>query len=184
MIFMNDMQHALLTRLHRACKLVSTLGRYSASHSCWIAIRPATSASFTLTCRSSSSSRGTDRNVPPPYSLQPSTAQRHDHNMDSTAPLKPNDPVTKRYDDMHESYGEGYATRSTEEGFGGIYSPPVGAKEALKSKKKLGTECRDDEEADRPGTEAIQEFDHTQGSPVAEREPSRHGAGFTGAMPP
>lgn len=121
---------------------------------------------------------------PPPYSLQPTSAQRHDA-MESGAasqqPLKPIDPVTKRYDDMHESYGEGYATRSSEEGFGGIYSSPLSTKEG--GEKKGASHSRDDD--DVGGSEPVQEFDHTQGSPVAEKErTSRHGgAGFTGAHP-
>ncbi|MCO5553523.1 hypothetical protein L7F22_007045 [Adiantum nelumboides] len=140
------------------------------------------------TCRSpTSSSSHHHRNLgdnPPPYSLQPTSAQRHDSMADSGAAsqqsLKPIDHVTKRYDDMHESYGEGYATRSSEEGFGGIYSSPVSSK----GRKMKGAHHESGtEEDDLPGAEPAQEFDHTQGSHVAEKEPSRHGAGFTGAPP-
>ncbi|KAH7424235.1 hypothetical protein KP509_12G096200 [Ceratopteris richardii] len=113
---------------------------------------------------------------PQPYSLQQTTSQRHEK-MEKREPV---DPMTERSDHMEESYGEGYATRSSEEGFGGIYAfPSMGATKA-EEKKAARTSARDQKE------EESQQFDHTQGSPVAEKEKgTRHGgAGFTGANKP
>ncbi|KAL7101813.1 hypothetical protein ACP275_08G078200 [Erythranthe tilingii] len=69
--------------------------------------------------------------------------------------------------DTMSSYGEGYATRSDEEGFGGIYG---GNQYFGKDKDdKLGNENEGKivrEEAD--------EFDHSQGSEVKEKEKARN----------
>ncbi|KAL6843476.1 hypothetical protein ACP4OV_026538 [Aristida adscensionis] len=60
---------------------------------------------------------------------------------------------------MTHSFGEGYATRSEEEGFGGVYG-------------------RDDDHDEHPGAEAHHrshpEYDTTQGSEVKEKEKARN----------
>lgn len=57
--------------------------------------------------------------------------------------------------DTMSSFGEGYATRSDEEGFGGIYG---------------GNQDEHENEKDKD----IHEFDKQQGSEVKEKEKSRH----------
>lgn len=59
--------------------------------------------------------------------------------------------------DMMSSYGEGYATRSDEEGFGGIYGGN-----------------QDEHENEKDKDKDIHEFDKQQGSEVKEKEKSRH----------
>ncbi|EPS61945.1 hypothetical protein M569_12849, partial [Genlisea aurea] len=61
--------------------------------------------------------------------------------------------------DTMTSFGEGYSTRSDEEGFGGIY----GGNQSLK-----------DENAPPSSSSPPEEFDHGQGSQVKETEKSRH----------
>uniref|UniRef100_A0A2N9EPH7 Uncharacterized protein n=1 Tax=Fagus sylvatica TaxID=28930 RepID=A0A2N9EPH7_FAGSY len=67
-------------------------------------------------------------------------------------------PNQKTGDVMSHSFGEGYATRSDEEGFGGIY----GSNQSLP----------------KPEEDAIHEnhpaYDKTQGSEVKEKEKGRH----------
>eukprot|EP00252_Welwitschia_mirabilis_P018299 TRINITY_DN4066_c0_g1_i2.p2 TRINITY_DN4066_c0_g1~~TRINITY_DN4066_c0_g1_i2.p2 ORF type:complete len:144 (-),score=19.94 TRINITY_DN4066_c0_g1_i2:106-537(-) len=57
----------------------------------------------------------------------------------------------KEKDDMAEAFGEGYATRSSEEGFGGIY--------------RSGPDI---------DLDAKPEYEKTQGSKVSEKEDDRH----------
>lgn len=61
--------------------------------------------------------------------------------------------------DTMSSFGEGYATRSDEEGFGGIYG---GNKDVPK----------DDNDEDKIGN--APEYDKSQGSEVKETEKARH----------
>ncbi|CAH1421487.1 unnamed protein product [Lactuca virosa] len=65
----------------------------------------------------------------------------------------------KKGDVMSHSFGEGYATRSDEEGFGGIY----GGNQSL---------SHDDEDKDVHGNHP--DYDKTQGSEVKEKEKARH----------
>ncbi|KAK8511531.1 hypothetical protein V6N12_038133 [Hibiscus sabdariffa] len=58
-------------------------------------------------------------------------------------------------DVMSDSFGEGYATRSDEEGFGGIYG---------------GNDKKTDEE----NHANLPDYDKTQGSEVKEKEKARH----------
>ncbi|XWS42052.1 hypothetical protein CRYUN_Cryun17cG0135600 [Craigia yunnanensis] len=72
---------------------------------------------------------------------------------------KENNPKEKTGDPMSHSFGEGYATRSDEEGFGGIYG---GNKS--KSEIKMDKEINENHPA----------YDKTQGSEVKEKEKARH----------
>ncbi|KAF5736038.1 hypothetical protein HS088_TW14G00171 [Tripterygium wilfordii] len=83
-----------------------------------------------------------------------SAAPDSEHSMDKT-----NDPTDKTGDVMSHSFGEGYATRSDEEGFGGIY---VGNQSS--SKADLDKEIHENHPA----------YDKTQGSEVKEKEKARH----------
>ncbi|KAJ1425844.1 hypothetical protein SESBI_10765 [Sesbania bispinosa] len=73
-------------------------------------------------------------------------------NMDKTQ--NPSEETTKG-DVMSHSFGEGYATRSDEEGFGGIY----GGNQSLQ---------KDTIHENHP------DYDKTQGSEVKEKEKARH----------
>ncbi|CAI8588699.1 unnamed protein product [Vicia faba] len=64
--------------------------------------------------------------------------------------------TTEHGDVMSHSFGEGYATRSDEEGFGGIY----GGNQSLQQHKSVHENHPD--------------YDKTQGSVVKEKETSRH----------
>ncbi|GAB4849137.1 hypothetical protein Ancab_003946 [Ancistrocladus abbreviatus] len=78
--------------------------------------------------------------------------------MDKTNPML-NNPTDKPAGDvMSHSFGEGYATRSDEEGFGGVYG---------------GNES-ETIEGDRVIHENHPAYDKTQGSEVAEKEKARH----------
>ncbi|KAE8680637.1 MIP18 family protein [Hibiscus syriacus] len=81
-------------------------------------------------------------------SKQPGNMDRKDEN-----------PIEKPGDVMSDSFGEGYATRSDEEGFGGTY----GGNDSL-SDKRTGNEIH----SNHP------DYDKTQGSEVKEKEKSRH----------
>ena len=50
----------------------------------------------------------------------------HQQKHKDSVPMEKKDADDGDDDLMSESYGEGYATRSSEEGFGGVYSHPVG----------------------------------------------------------
>ncbi|KAI3500071.1 hypothetical protein L2E82_18452 [Cichorium intybus] len=67
--------------------------------------------------------------------------------------------VQKKGDVMSHSFGEGYATRSDEEGFGGVY----GGNQSL---------SHDDEDKVVHGNHP--DYDKTQGSEVKEKEKARH----------
>ncbi|XP_054775896.1 uncharacterized protein LOC129284433 [Prosopis cineraria] len=71
----------------------------------------------------------------------------------------PHDPNETPADVMSHSFGEGYATRSDEEGFGGIYG---------------GNESASKIEADKFIHENHPAYDKTQGSEVKEKEKARH----------
>ncbi|XP_058772743.1 uncharacterized protein LOC131646798 [Vicia villosa] len=64
--------------------------------------------------------------------------------------------TTEHGDVMSHSFGEGYATRSDEEGFGGIY----GGNQSLQQHKSVHENHPD--------------YDKTQGSVVKEKETARH----------
>lgn len=74
---------------------------------------------------------------------------------------KPSEETNKHGDVMSHSFGEGYATRCDEEGFGGIYA-------ANQSLSKT--------ETDKFIHENHPAYDKTQGSEVKEKEKSRHQA--------
>ncbi|ESW28932.1 hypothetical protein PHAVU_002G029900 [Phaseolus vulgaris] len=78
------------------------------------------------------------------------------HKMDKSH--KPSEE-TKHGDAMSHSFGEGYATRSDEEGFGGIY----GGKQSMPNTEK-----------DKIIHENHPAYDKTQGSEVKEKEKARH----------
>ncbi|XP_050384046.1 uncharacterized protein LOC126800684 [Argentina anserina] len=79
------------------------------------------------------------------------------HNMDKAE--NPNQK-TGTGDVMSHSFGEGYATRSDEEGFGGVYS----------DNQKLPNKV----EQDQMIHENNPAYDKTQGSEVKEKERARH----------
>ncbi|XP_004512041.1 uncharacterized protein [Cicer arietinum] len=87
------------------------------------------------------------------FCTKPDTAQ----NMDKAQ--KPNREETKHGDVMSHSFGEGYATRCDEEGFGGIY----GENQSLNTNQK-----------DKSVHENHPDYDKTQGSEVKEKEKGRH----------
>ncbi|ESQ31159.1 hypothetical protein EUTSA_v10005154mg [Eutrema salsugineum] len=70
---------------------------------------------------------------------------------------KPENQKDKNGDVMSHSYGEGYATRSDEEGFGGTYG---GNQTFQKDKKEINENHPD--------------YDKTQGSEAKEKEKSRN----------
>ncbi|XP_050230250.1 uncharacterized protein LOC126679296 [Mercurialis annua] len=76
------------------------------------------------------------------------------HSMDKTQT-----PNEKTGDVMSHSFGEGYATRSDEEGFGGIYG---------------GNQSVTEDENDKKIHENHPDYDKTQGSEVKEKEKARH----------
>ncbi|CAL1376623.1 unnamed protein product [Linum trigynum] len=77
------------------------------------------------------------------------------HDMD-----KAQEPKDKKGDAMSHSFGEGYATRSDEEGFGGIY----------------GGNDDDDVKLDKKIHEDHPDYDRSQGSEVKEKEKARNQA--------
>ncbi|XP_027362155.1 uncharacterized protein LOC113869853 [Abrus precatorius] len=86
------------------------------------------------------------------FCTQSDTDRDSAHKMDKTQ--KPSEETTHGYGDaMTHSFGEGYATRSDEEGFGGIYG---GNQSTLKT------------DENHPA------YDKTQGSEVKEKEKARH----------
>ncbi|XP_052195515.1 uncharacterized protein LOC127803381 [Diospyros lotus] len=72
-------------------------------------------------------------------------------------------PDGKTGDVMSHSFGEGYATRSEEEGFGGIYGG-----------NDTSQQAEDDGDHAKATHEDHPEFDKSQGSEVAEKEKGRH----------
>ncbi|XP_042495725.1 uncharacterized protein LOC122074820 [Macadamia integrifolia] len=89
------------------------------------------------------------------YSVE--TQPENQDNMDKT-----HEHHEKTKGAMSDSFGEGYATRSDEEGFGGIY----GGNQQLKPKTNK------EEETSHENQPA--EYDKTQGSEVREKEKGRH----------
>ncbi|KAK2657215.1 hypothetical protein Ddye_010267 [Dipteronia dyeriana] len=73
----------------------------------------------------------------------------------------PNKPTEKTGDVMSHSFGEGYATRSDEEGFGGTCT---GSNQCFPTKDGVDKEIHENHPA----------YDKTQGSEVKEKEASRH----------
>ncbi|XP_022133090.1 uncharacterized protein LOC111005770 [Momordica charantia] len=88
--------------------------------------------------------------------LATAPADQSSDNMDDSK-----NTVKKTGDIMSHSFGEGYATRSDEEGFGGIYG---------------GNRSDDDDTEGKNGVihENHPEYDKSQGSEVKEKENSRH----------
>ncbi|KAK9990417.1 hypothetical protein SO802_025402 [Lithocarpus litseifolius] len=86
-------------------------------------------------------------------STQPESKQNRDEVQKG---LNPNQ---KTGDVMSHSFGDGYATRSDEEGFGGIY----GENQSFQKPEK-----------DEPIHENHPAYDKTQGSEVKEKEKARH----------
>ncbi|KAJ7952995.1 Late embryogenesis abundant protein [Quillaja saponaria] len=84
-----------------------------------------------------------------------------DHRADEMEKQEQNPDDHKNGDVMYHSFGEGYATRSDEEGFGGIY----GGNQFISNKDK--------DELDRIH-ENHPAYDKTQGSEVKEKEKGRH----------
>ncbi|KAF7850800.1 hypothetical protein BT93_L4996 [Corymbia citriodora subsp. variegata] len=82
----------------------------------------------------------------------------NNNSMDTRKKEDDNPTVTKTGDVMAHSFGEGYATRSDEEGFGGTY----GGNDSCKVMKAK------DIDEDHP------EYDKSQGSEVKEKEKARH----------
>lgn len=82
--------------------------------------------------------------------------QQSDHNMEKSKEVQ---EAEKKGDVMSLSFGEGYATRSDEEGFGGVY----GGKQSL---------SHEDEDKIVHGN--CPEYDKTQGSEVKEKENGRN----------
>ncbi len=70
-------------------------------------------------------------------------------------------------DDMSASYGEGYSTRSGDDGFGQVYGK---SGKAVRERKL----AREAEEEDDVVLVDPKNFDRTQGSPVAQKEAARH----------
>ncbi|XP_062157172.1 uncharacterized protein LOC133864775 [Alnus glutinosa] len=88
--------------------------------------------------------------------------QQPDSKQNTDKPQKPNlnpNPNEKTGDVMSHSFGEGYATRSDEEGFGGIYG---------------GNQSFPKPEHDEPVHENHPAYDKSQGSEVKEKEKARH----------
>ncbi|CAM6007661.1 unnamed protein product [Sphagnum balticum] len=81
-------------------------------------------------------------------------------------------PLSSR-DDMSDSYGAGYSTRSSDEGFGQIYSEAAKAVKERKMAREIAEEKEEDSEVDIE-PKAHREFDRTQGSHVAQKEAARH----------
>ncbi|XP_022136799.1 uncharacterized protein LOC111008409 [Momordica charantia] len=74
---------------------------------------------------------------------------------------KTQNPNEKSGDVMSHSFGEGYATRSDEEGFGGVYS------DQNQSFRNTDGD-RINQDINQPG------YDKSQGSEVKEKEKARH----------
>ncbi|KAG0559698.1 hypothetical protein KC19_10G124200 [Ceratodon purpureus] len=81
-------------------------------------------------------------------------------------------------DDMGDSYGAGYQTRSSDEGYGERYGEAV--KNVLEKKAEKeehlheiqrGATAERDQKAD---ADVHPDYDRTQGEPVAQKEDSRH----------
>ncbi|XP_022773988.1 uncharacterized protein LOC111316238 [Durio zibethinus] len=70
-----------------------------------------------------------------------------------------NNPKEKTGDLMSHSFGEGYATRSDEEGFGGIYG---------------GNQSKSEIQTDKEINENHPAYDKSQGTEVKEKEKARH----------
>ncbi|PWA81792.1 hypothetical protein CTI12_AA184770 [Artemisia annua] len=88
---------------------------------------------------------------------QASAGQEEPENMDKKN--KENEEAQKKGDVMSDSYGEGYATRSDEEGFGGTY----GSNQSF---------SRDDTDKVAHGNSP--DYDKSQGSEVKEKEKARN----------
>ncbi|KAL3683485.1 hypothetical protein R1sor_001507 [Riccia sorocarpa] len=80
-------------------------------------------------------------------------------------------------EDMSDSYGEAYSIRSSDEGYGEIYGEAVKKYQSNPDIKEVqrGMTAERDQVADAfGGTKSGEEYDRTQGHPVAEKEKGRH----------
>ncbi|MED6155672.1 hypothetical protein PIB30_007182 [Stylosanthes scabra] len=112
--------------------------------------------------RSLSCNRGREISVVR-FCTRPAEAEtdHSDHSMDKKDqnPSEDAAATTEHGDVMSHSFGEGYATRSDEEGFGGIYG---------------GNQSFPKTETDKFIHENHPAYDKTQGSEVKEKEKGRH----------
>nr|ABA54793.1 late embryogenesis abundant protein [Picea glauca] len=77
-------------------------------------------------------------------------------------------------DDMADSFGDAYSTRSSDEGFGQRYTEHIKCGPALSE----GAEATVERDAD-PHVEVRREYDESQGSEVREKEKARHATEHT-----
>ncbi|KAI9089085.1 hypothetical protein K1719_029364 [Acacia pycnantha] len=89
-----------------------------------------------------------------------SVSSQPDHGAREMDNKPPHNPNEKHGDVMSHSFGEGYATRSDEEGFGGIYGGNDESDSKIETAKIIH--------------ENHPEYDKTQGSEVKEKEKARH----------
>ncbi|KAF7134984.1 hypothetical protein RHSIM_Rhsim08G0115500 [Rhododendron simsii] len=95
------------------------------------------------------------------FKQPPAAATAANNHNDMDQQQQTNKRNTKTGDVTSHSFGEGYATRCDEEGFGGIY----GGNDPLSSEEKTPSKIIH---------ESHPEYDKTQGSEVAEKEKARH----------
>ncbi|KAK6258356.1 hypothetical protein SCA6_012830 [Theobroma cacao] len=108
------------------------------------------------------SSLGHKRSV---ISFRPVTSSSKGSGNPQTMDETEKNPNEKTGDVMSHSFGEGYATRSDEEGFGGTY----GGNQS-NSKIEMDKEIHEN----HPGELKAVSYDKTQGSEVKEKEKARH----------
>ncbi|OAE32788.1 hypothetical protein AXG93_374s1150 [Marchantia polymorpha subsp. ruderalis] len=80
-------------------------------------------------------------------------------------------------EDMEDSYGEAYATRSSDEGYGEAYGEAVKRYQTNPDIKEVqrGATSERDQKADAfADTKSGSDYDTSQGHPVAEKEKARH----------
>ncbi|XP_022741096.1 uncharacterized protein LOC111292787 [Durio zibethinus] len=87
------------------------------------------------------------------------SSSRRPENPQSMDQKLENNPKEKTGDVMSHSFGEGYATRSDEEGFGGTYG---------------GNQSESEIQMDKEIHENHPAYDKSQGSEVKEKEKARH----------
>ncbi|KAM0937338.1 hypothetical protein DsansV1_C25g0187381 [Dioscorea sansibarensis] len=100
---------------------------------------------------------------PPPPPFHRSTVlsfQVKSSSKDQDQDMEPKNQQQPNRDVMYDSFGEGYGTRSDEEGFGGIYGGNQEFSKENEPKRKHG--------------ENFAEYDTSQGSEVKEKEKARH----------
>ncbi|XVE82630.1 hypothetical protein DITRI_Ditri16bG0021600 [Diplodiscus trichospermus] len=120
----------------------------------WVRAQPP--ALFSSSLQSSLGNKSSVISLRPVASSSSREKPENPENMDQ----KEENPKEKSGDVMSHSFGEGYATRSEEEGFGGIYGRDDESITDTKSNKKI--------HEDHPA------YDKSQGSEVKEKEKARH----------